>query len=83
MQSILLFEAIGRAADKGTLKKGGIADEMRKTDRDTLIGRVQFNDKGDNINFVHRMAQHQNGKIAIVWPSDAATGTMNFPRVPW
>jgi branched-chain amino acid transport system substrate-binding protein len=45
VQSMLLFEAIARAADKGTVKKGGVADELRKTDRDTLIGRVQFNAK--------------------------------------
>lgn len=83
VQSMILFEAIARAADKGTLNKGGIAEELAKTDRDTLIGRVRFNDKGDNINFVHRMGQHQDGKIAIVWPSDAATGKMNFPGVPW
>ena len=83
VQSILLFEAIARAADKGTIKKGGVAEELRKTDRDTLIGRVQFNDKGDNVNFVHHMGQHQNGKIAIVWPGSAATGKMNFPGVPW
>jgi branched-chain amino acid transport system substrate-binding protein len=29
------------------------------------------------------MAQHQNGKIVIVWPSEASTGMMKFPGVPW
>jgi len=79
----VLFDAIARAADKGTLKKGGLADELRKTDLQTPIGRVQFNDKGDNPNFVLYMAQHQNGKIVIVWPSDATTGKINYPGVPW
>jgi len=83
VQSMLLFEAIARAADKGTLKQGGVADEMRKTDRETLIGRVQFSAEGDNPNFTQRMGQHQSGKIVIVWPKDAATGKMNFPGVPW
>jgi branched-chain amino acid transport system substrate-binding protein len=83
VQASLLFEAIARAADKGTLKKGGVADELRKTDRETLIGRVQFNDKGDNPNFIHRMGQHQAGKIVIVWPKEAATGKINYPGVPW
>ncbi|WP_158897969.1 ABC transporter substrate-binding protein [Burkholderia sp. L27(2015)] len=83
VQSMLLFEAIARAADKGTLKQSGVADEMRKTDRDTLIGRVQFSADGDNPNFTQRMGQHQSGKIVIVWPKDAATGKMNFPGVPW
>jgi branched-chain amino acid transport system substrate-binding protein len=83
VQSMLLFEAIARAADKGTLKKGGIADEMRKTDRETLIGRVQFGANGDNINFVHRMGQHQDKKIVIVWPKASATGKTAYPAVPW
>jgi branched-chain amino acid transport system substrate-binding protein len=83
VQSMLLFEAIARAADKGTLKKGGIVDEMRKTDRETLIGRVQFGANGDNINFVHRMGQHQDKKIVIVWPKASATGKTAYPAVPW
>ncbi|KQW93387.1 branched-chain amino acid ABC transporter substrate-binding protein [Massilia sp. Root418] len=83
VQSMLLFEAIARAADKGTVKKGGIAEEMRKTDRDTLIGRVQFAANGDNPNFVHRMGQHQDKQIVIVWPKAAATGKIAYPAVPW
>lgn len=83
VQGMLLFEAIARAADKATLKKGGIADEMRRTDRDTLIGRVQFSANGDNPNFVHRMGQHQDKKVVIVWPKQHATGTMVYPAVPW
>jgi len=83
VQATVLFDAIARAADKGTLKQGGLADEMRKTDYQSPIGRVQFNDKGDNPNFVLYMAQHQSGKIVIVWPSEASTGQMNFPGVPW
>lgn len=83
VQSMLLFEAIARAADKGTVKTGGIAAELSKTNRETLIGHVEFNDKGDNPNFVHRMGQHQSGKIVIVWPNAAATGKIQFPGVPW
>jgi branched-chain amino acid transport system substrate-binding protein len=83
VQSMLLFEAIARAADKGTLKKGGVAEEMRKTDRDTLIGRVQFGANGDNPNFIHRMGQHQEKKIVIVWPKENATGKLAYPALPW
>lgn len=83
VQSMLLFEAIARAADKGTLKKNGVVDEMRKTDRQTLIGRVQFDAKGDNKNFVQNMGQHQGKKIELVWPKSAATGKVVYPGVPW
>jgi branched-chain amino acid transport system substrate-binding protein len=83
VQSMLLFEAIARAADKGTVKKGGITEEMRKTDRDTLIGRVVFSANGDNPNFVHRMGQHQDKKIVIVWPKENATGKAAYPATPW
>jgi len=83
VQSMLLFEAIARAADKGTIKKGGVAEELRKTDRETLIGRVQFGANGDNLNFVHRMAQHQGKNIVIVWPASNATGKMVYPGKPW
>ncbi|MFS2135316.1 ABC transporter substrate-binding protein [Duganella sp. Dugasp56] len=83
VQSMLLFEAIARAADKGTVKKGGVAEELRKTDRDTLIGRVQFAVNGDNLNFVHRMGQHQGKNIAIVWPKESATAKMVYPGLPW
>ncbi|RRS05620.1 amino acid ABC transporter substrate-binding protein [Aquabacterium soli] len=79
----ILFEAIARAADAGTLKKGGIADEVRKTNRDTLIGRVTFDANGDNLNFTHRMGQHQNGKVVIVSPKAQATGNIVYPGVPW
>lgn len=82
VQSMLLFEAIARAADKGTLKNGGIAEELAKTDRNTLIGKVQFT-QGDNLNFVHHMGQHQGDRIQIVWPVDGATASMQYPGVPW
>jgi branched-chain amino acid transport system substrate-binding protein len=83
VQSQLLFDAIVRAFDAGTLKSGGVAAELRKTSKDTLIGRVVFDDKGDNPNFAHRMGQHQGGKVVVVWPREYANGKMNFPAVPW
>lgn len=83
VKATLLFEAIARAADKGTLKKGGLSDELRKTNRETLIGKVTFDANGDNLNFQHRMGQHQNGKIAIVSPASQATAPLKFPAVPW
>src|SRR5713226_3788217 len=63
IQAQLLFEAIVRAHENGTLARGGLADEMRRTDRDTLVGRVTFDDTGDNPHFLQRMGQHKNGRI--------------------
>ncbi len=83
VQSQLLFDAIVRAFDAGTLKSGGVAAELRRTNKDTLIGKVNFDDKGDNPNFAHRMGQHQGKKIVVVWPKEYANGKMNFPGVPW
>ena len=83
VQSMLLFEAIARAADKGTLKKGGVIEELRKTDKQTLIGRVQFTANGDNPNFVQRMGQHQGKQVVLVWPKESANGKPQFPGVPW
>lgn len=83
VQSKLLFEAVARAADAGTLDKGGVATEMRKTQADTVIGKVRFDESGDNPEFTHRMGQHQSGKVVLVWPAEAATGKVKYPAVPW
>ena len=83
VQSMLLFEAIARAADKGTINKGGVIEEMRKTDSQTLIGRVKFDANGDNPGFVQRMGQHQGKQVVLVWPKESANGKPQFPGVPW
>ncbi|NMM27140.1 MAG: ABC transporter substrate-binding protein [Glaciimonas sp.] len=84
VEASLLFEAIARAADNGSLKKEhGLSDELRKTSRDTLIGKVVFDANGDNPNFKHRMGQHQNGKVAIVSPAAEATAPLKYPGLPW
>lgn len=83
VQSMVLFEAILRAQAAGTLKTGGLADELRKTDVETLIGHLRFDERGDNPDFVQHIGQHQGGKIVIVWPAKVASGTMRFPGTPW
>lgn len=83
IQATLLFEAIARSADNGSLKKGGLSEELRKTDRDTLIGHVTFDAHGDNPNFQQRMGQHESGKIVIVSPAADASGKLKYPAVPW
>ena len=83
VQTRLLLQAVVRAQNAGTLGKDGLADELRKTDEETLIGRVKFNQNGDNPEFAQRMGQHQGDKVVLVWPADAATGKMIFPATPW
>jgi branched-chain amino acid transport system substrate-binding protein len=83
VQTKLLLEAIVRAQQAGTLATGGLAEELRGTDANTLIGRVKFDENGDNPFFSHRMGQHQGDKVVLVWPEDAATGKMIFPATPW
>lgn len=83
VQTKLLLEAIVRAQEAGTLGSGGLAEQVRGADANTLIGQVKFNENGDNPFFSHRMGQHQGDKVALVWPKDAATGDKNFPATPW
>ncbi|QVN23142.1 ABC transporter substrate-binding protein [Burkholderia pyrrocinia] len=83
VQSMLLFDALARAADKGALTADGVAGELRNRPFDTLIGSVRFDDRGDNPAFVNNMAQIQGGKLAIVWPKARATGSSRYPALPW
>lgn len=80
----LMLEAMKRAADKNNLTRTAVVSELRKTNRKTLIGKVAFNEKGDNPNFRAWISQHQQGKtIPIVWPKEVANAKMNYPAVPW
>jgi branched-chain amino acid transport system substrate-binding protein len=84
VQTTLLLDAMLRAEEAGTLDKpGGLAEELRKTDTKTLIGRVKFSEGGDNPAFTHRMGQHQKDEVVLVWPADEATGKMVYPAKPW
>lgn len=83
VETLVLCEAIQRSAQAGTLDKGGLAEEMRKTDRNTMLGRIQFNDVGDNPNFSLSMGQHREGKIVLVSPPSNATGEIVYPGLPW
>ncbi|MEW6124358.1 MAG: ABC transporter substrate-binding protein [Pseudomonadota bacterium] len=83
VETLVLCEAVVRAAEAGTLSKGGLADEMRKTDRATMLGRIQFNAVGDNPNFSLSMGQHREGKIVLVSPKGNANGEVAYPALPW
>jgi branched-chain amino acid transport system substrate-binding protein len=84
VQTKLLLDSMVRAEEAGTFDKpGGLADELRKTDAKSLIGRVKFDESGDNPAFTHRMGQHQKDEVVLVWPADEATGAMIYPAKPW
>lgn len=83
VQGILLFEAVERAGKNGAIQGNSVREELRKTNRETLIGKVEFDEHGDNRHFQQNIGQHQNGKIVIVWPKENSSGKMEFPAVPW
>jgi branched-chain amino acid transport system substrate-binding protein len=51
METVVLCEAIQRAAADGALAKGGLSEELRKADRKSFLGAVKFDEKGDNPEF--------------------------------
>lgn len=83
VETMVLCEGIFRAAEAGTLDKGGLPDEMRKTKRETILGLVEFDPTGDNPNFSLSMGQHREGKIVLVSPKANATGEIVYPGLPW
>lgn len=83
VQTQILCEAIVAAHEKGTLANGGLINEIRKFNRQTLIGQVSFDDDGDNNNYMLQIAQHQSGKIPVIWPKEYANGKIKYPAVPW
>jgi branched-chain amino acid transport system substrate-binding protein len=83
VETITLCEAVQRAAEAGKVDKDSVAAEMRKTDRQTILGRVQFDAIGENPNFALAMGQHRDGKIVLVYPKDAANGEVVYPSLPW
>lgn len=83
VETMVLCEATQRAAEAGKLDKDAIAAELRKTDRKTILGRVQFDAVGENPNFALAMGQHRQGKIVLVFPKDGANGDLVYPGLPW
>jgi branched-chain amino acid transport system substrate-binding protein len=83
VQTLIMCEAIKRADEKGSLAKGGLVAELRKTNRDSMLGRVRFDETGDNPAFVTRVGQVQRGKIPVVWPKNAANAQVKFPAISW
>ncbi len=50
---------------------------------DSVQGPVQFNSVGENANLPAYLFQWQQGSVICVYPSSAATGTMEYPKPNW
>lgn len=83
VQTLIMCEAIKRAAEKGAVTKTSVVAEMRKTSRNTMLGHVKFDETGDNPAFITRVGQVQQGKIPVVWPKKDANAAVKFPAISW
>ncbi|KMN81239.1 branched-chain amino acid ABC transporter substrate-binding protein [Chromobacterium sp. LK11] len=84
--SRLLFDALARTEQAGTLSKNGaLAAELHRAGAEaTLLGPVRFDERGDNPNYTAHMGQFRaNGDIDIVWPAAYATAKPSYPALPW
>jgi len=50
---------------------------------DSVQGAVKFNSVGENANLPAYVFQWQKGAVICVYPSSAATGTMEYPKPNW
>ena len=57
-----------------------VRDALAATDMMTFYGGVKFAEAGNNIAKPMVLRQIQNGKFAVVYPSDYADATFEFPR---
>lgn len=78
----MLFNAFARVPN-GEASLPSLAAELRKTDAETLLGHVRFDERGDNPDFVQRIAQHQGDQLVLISPASAATGQMKLPGRSW
>jgi branched-chain amino acid transport system substrate-binding protein len=60
-----------------------IMEELHKTDVMTAYGRVKFGPDGANVDHPPVAVQVQDGKLATVFPKDAAEKSLRYPAKPW
>jgi len=70
-------DAIARA---NSLDKEKVRDALIKTDLETFYGHVKFADDGSNPGKEIILRQIQHGKYNVVWPTNVAAATLNYPR---
>jgi branched-chain amino acid transport system substrate-binding protein len=72
----ILQHAIERA---GTLDREQIAETLRKTKFDTILGPYEFDERGVNKDQLSFLVQVQNGQRTIVWPKEVAKTGLKLP----
>ncbi len=75
----ILADALGRAP---TLSRDALRDAIAATDMTTVIGPVKFNADGTG-QVIVVFDQWQNGKQALIWPTDQATAPVAYPATDW
>jgi branched-chain amino acid transport system substrate-binding protein len=76
----ILVEAVKRA---GSLDAEKIRAEILKLDTNTIYGAFKVDADGFQLTHKMVMFQWQDGKKAIVWPDELATGQLRYPTPPW
>ncbi len=76
----ILVEAVKRA---GSLDAEKIRAEILKLDTNTVYGAFKVDADGFQLTHKMVMFQWQDGKKAIVWPDELATGQLRYPTPPW
>jgi branched-chain amino acid transport system substrate-binding protein len=70
-------DALERA---NTFDVGKVRDALAATDMNTFYGGIKFAPEGNNIAKPMVLRQIQDGKFAVVYPSDYADAKFEFPR---
>lgn len=77
----IMANAIERA---GTLDRQVVREALAATDMETVMGPMQFDERGLGTGKYRRVAgQWQNGKAELIWPVDQASAPMQFPAKPF
>jgi branched-chain amino acid transport system substrate-binding protein len=66
-----------------SIDNASLIDELHTDTFSTLQGPVKFARDGQNTVAVAFLFQWQNGKLLVVYPSNAAQENPEFPRHPW
>ncbi len=76
----IMVEAIKRA---GSLDGEKIRQQILKLDTNTVYGAFKVDQDGFQVSHKMITFQWQDGKKAIVWPDELASGKVRFPTPPW